>query len=225
MPADFFNDLVCPYCLKLTSFDFVNHLELASIKSRSGTATQTHRIEVQRFDCQNPRCRHSIAVLYKDKLPNRMLFPPPAAPKALSADTPTTISNAYTEASQCQAIGAMRAAGAMYRMALEFICDEQQIPRAGKNADGDSYHYLANRIGDLNSKGLPPDLVTYLHEVRLVGNDAVHQGIEYASDELDDIASLIEEAVEILWVQPLKRQTMAAARKARRDEAKETAKT
>lgn len=111
----------------------------------------------------------------------------------------------------------MRAAGAMYRMALELICDEKGIPRTGNNTDGKAYSRLVHRVGDLEAHGLPADLATDLHEVRLVGNDSVHEGIAFSVDELNDIAGMVEEAVQILWVQPALRVAMKAAREARRE--------
>lgn len=152
-----------------------------------------------------------------DASPQLQLYPTTGAGRTLDSEAPPGIANAFAEASQCQSIGAMRAAGAMYRMALELICDEKGIPRNGKNASGGSYFSLANRVPDLAANGLPQDLVDNMHEVRLVGNDSVHEGIAFSVAELDDIAGMIEEAVQVLWVQPAQRAAMKAARDARRN--------
>lgn len=36
----------------------------------------------------------------------------------------------------------------------------------------------------------------------MLGNDSVHKGLEYAPDEVADIAGLIEEAALVWYVQP-----------------------
>lgn len=56
-------------------------------------------------------------------------------------------------------------------------------------------------------KSWPPDTLR---------QGAFHDGLEYAPDEVADVAGLIEEAVQVLYVQPAERQRMAAARLARR---------
>lgn len=214
----FFDDFLCPYCRRLTSFDLEGTLPIEAVRETVGTTTYGGmRYDAARYACQNPRCGRPILVLLRGSEPMKLLHPPTPGARTLDPNAPVNIGEAYAEASQCQVIGAMRAAGAMYRMALELICDEKGIPRNGNNAAGKTYSRLVNRVGDLESKGLPHDLTTDLHEVRLVGNDSVHEGIGFSVDELDDIAGMIEEAVEVLWVQPAQRAAMKAARDARRN--------
>ncbi len=52
--------------------------------------------------------------------------------------------------------------------------------------------------------------------VRLAGNWSLHEGIEFTAEEVADVAQLIEDAVEILYVQPGRREAMRQARAERR---------
>lgn len=216
MPG-FFDDFVCPHCSKLTSFEAEDAVEADSYQRRIGPNAYTNDvITARRYRCQNPKCRRSVLVMEKNGSGFLLAYPFVPGSRTLDSTVPSSVGDAYAEASQCQAIGAMRAAGAMYRMALELICDEQGVPRAGNNAEGKAYARLVNRVPDLEAKGLPHDLVQNMHEVRLVGNDSIHEGIAFSTDELDDVGSMIEEAAQVLWVQPAQREAMRAAREARR---------
>ena len=78
---------------------------------------------------------------------------------------------------------------------------------------------LYNRITSLAAQGVSQNIVDAFHEARVVGNDAVHDGLAYSAEEIADIAELIDEAVFVLYVQPAQRARMAAARAARRQAA------
>ncbi|XVQ14520.1 hypothetical protein ACQP1W_18920 [Spirillospora sp. CA-255316] len=54
------------------------------------------------------------------------------------------------------------------------------------------------------------------HEARLLGHDSIRDLLEYAADEADDVADLIEEAVCVLYVQPARKATNRQKRAARR---------
>ncbi|MGA5411224.1 DUF4145 domain-containing protein [Streptomyces lavendulocolor] len=105
-----------------------------------------------------------------------------------------------------EAARAFRLAGVGYRSVVEEICKERGA--AGRN--------LYAMIGDLARLHVPQSVIYGFHEARLLGNDSVHDGLEYAPDEVADVAGLIEEAVLVLYVEPAERQRMAAARLARR---------
>jgi hypothetical protein len=106
----------------------------------------------------------------------------------------------------------------MFRGAVEAICDALQIPRAAVNKSGREYQRsLRERVDDLATKGIDDDVVSDMHEARLVGNDSLHDGLSYSEDELADIADLIADAVQLAFVQPAERQAMREARRARRE--------
>ncbi|WP_268257551.1 DUF4145 domain-containing protein [Streptomyces olivaceoviridis] len=93
-----------------------------------------------------------------------------------------------------------------YRSVAEAICKE-------RGARGKSLHAM---FGDLARLRVPQPVIDGFHEARLLGNDSVRDGLEYAPDEIADVADLIKVAVLVLCVQPAERQRMAEARLARR---------
>ncbi|MFD1545771.1 hypothetical protein [Nonomuraea guangzhouensis] len=64
---------------------------------------------------------------------------------------------------------------------------------------------------------LADELIRDLHEARLLGNDAVHLGLVYSLEEVADVAEMLVEMTELLYVQPARRGSMRAARQQRRD--------
>ncbi|WP_228183986.1 DUF4145 domain-containing protein [Streptomyces anulatus] len=131
---------------------------------------------------------------------------PPQEPRPLSQDAPQKVRDLFLEAGRAEAVAAFRLAGVGYRSVVEEICKE-------RGAQGKTLYAM---ISDLATHNVPQSLIDGFHEARLLGNDSVHDGLEYAPDEVADIAGLIEEAVLVLYTQPAERQRMAAARLARR---------
>jgi hypothetical protein len=125
---------------------------------------------------------------------------------------PELVRSLYEEAARAESIGARRAAGVMYRATVEAICGELDVPREhnGKRQN------LYDRIQELTNKNVDPAVVRDLHEARVVGNDAIHEYLEYSSEELADVAELINDAVLTAFVQPHERLAMRMARAARR---------
>lgn len=134
-----------------------------------------------------------------------LLYPKPT-PRELDNSAPEAVRSAFAEAAVCQAAGATRAAGVMYRAAVEEICKER----------GASGRKLYDRIENLGAQGLDQEIVQDFHEARLLGNDSIHDLLTYAADEVDDVADLIEEAVYALYVQPARKADYRQKRAARR---------
>lgn len=139
----------------------------------------------------------------------RQVWPQPA-PRELSPDVPEMVRTLYAEASRAENARSFRLAGVGYRAVVEEICKDQ----------GATAYNLHGKIKELADRGLPQDVVDAMHEARIVGNDSVHHNVEYAAEEIADLAEIIAEAVEILYVQPAERKRMADARKARSTAAK-----
>jgi len=149
----------------------------------------------------------SVDVVTRKHLSRRLIHPAPA-PRELHESVPDAIRSFHREASTCEQAGALRGASVLYRAAVEELVNERGA--AGRN--------LYERIEDLKSKGLSAELVDDLHEARLLGNDSIHDGLEYSAEEVGDVAELIEEATVLLYVQPAERQRMRDARKDRREQ-------
>ncbi|MFC8419390.1 DUF4145 domain-containing protein [Streptomyces anthocyanicus] len=132
---------------------------------------------------------------------------PERQPRELHASAPNAMRELFAEGARAEAAEAYRAAGAMYRAAVEELCKD-------RGAEGNS---LFNKINDLVNRGVTREIVDDLHEARLLGNWSLHDGLAFSAEEVADVADLIAEAVHILYVQPEERRAMRDARKARRD--------
>jgi hypothetical protein len=76
---------------------------------------------------------------------------------------------------------------------------------------------LNAKIDDLASKGVEQSIIDDLHEARFLGNWSLHEGVSFSTDQVADVAELISEAVNILYVEPARRAAMRESRKASRD--------
>lgn len=231
---------VCPHCHRAAAFDLVHRVQLSpsfsAVPSPSDDADETKHhwdeICLVVFKCQGRGCGRSSAFHeYRFRVPNEdaggqsqikhWFVPsyPPRSPRRLPGEgVPEAVRSFYTEGGIAEAAGAPRAAAAMFRGAVEAICDALDIPRTGKTDAGKEYQRkLQVRVDDLASKGLDREVVSDMHEARVVGNDSVHDGLIYSADELADIADLIAEAVQLAFVQPAERQAMRDKRRERRE--------
>lgn len=139
----------------------------------------------------------------------RSMVSPSESPRSLHDSAPQAMRSLFAEASTCEKAKAFRAAGVMYRAAVEELVKDQEA--TGGN--------LYEKIESLKSK-LADELVEDLHEARMLGNDSIHAGLTYSAEEVEDVAKLIEEAVLVLYVQPEQKRAMRDARGARRDAGK-----
>lgn len=126
---------------------------------------------------------------------------PERPPRELPDEAPEAMRSLYREDA-----GALRGAAALYRAAVEELVGDRNA--AGRD--------LYARIEALAAQGVDQDLVRDLHEARLLGNWSLHEGLEFSAAEVADVADLIQDAVEVLYVQPARRQAMREAREQRR---------
>ncbi|MGY2700776.1 DUF4145 domain-containing protein [Nocardioides sp. HB32] len=140
----------------------------------------------------------------------RSMVSPHPSPRSLHESAPAAVRGLFEEASRCEKAKAFRAAGVMYRAAVEELVKDQQA------TGGTLWHKIESLKGRLSN-----ELVEDLHEARLLGNDSIHAGLTYSEEEVADVAGLIEEAVLVLYVQPEQKRAMRDARKARREATKD----
>ncbi|WP_328982799.1 DUF4145 domain-containing protein [Streptomyces mirabilis] len=205
--------------MKLDSREVVHpqHVRLGSQSSYDPTSDLDTRITEEAWSCTYCKRVTLELVWWTQKqdpgeerptfgeVRRRVIWPEPV-PRKVGPEVPARIRDLFDEAARTESAGAMRLAGAGYRAVVEEICKDR----------GASGRTLYDKITDLESRGLPSDVTQALHEARMVGNDSLHDGLEYASDELVDIAELVTEVTVILYVQPAQRARLAAARQARR---------
>ncbi len=215
----------CPWCKQGSAFEMKREVHYATPKY-GGTYTFSQDLEgptrtgVLFYECLH--CEKAIVLLeHSVRLPSqepggeplvktwRVMASPAESARTLHESAPEEVRSLYAEASTCEKARAFRAAGVMYRAAVEEIVKEQGATGA----------QLWHKIESLKGK-LSDELVEDLHEARMLGNDSIHAGLTYSAEEVEDVAKLIEEAVLVLYVQPEEKRAMREARKARRDAAK-----
>ncbi|MFJ1774958.1 DUF4145 domain-containing protein [[Kitasatospora] papulosa] len=217
-------EAICPHpecgrgvIMQLEGMEVVHpqHVQLGGTHSHDPTADLDTRITEEAWSCTY--CKRTTRELIwweKDKdtagdpkfleVKRQTVWPEPF-PRDLPPEVPEEIRSLFRESARTESVGAVRLAGAGYRAVVEEICKHQ-------GAVGRS---LYDKITALESD-LTPDIINSLHEARMVGNDSLHDGLEYSPDELADIAQLVTEVTFILYVHPAQRAAFAAARAARR---------
>ncbi|MFL9659419.1 DUF4145 domain-containing protein [Streptomyces sp. PB17] len=139
-----------------------------------------------------------------------VLVHPRRSAQTLDETAPQEVRDLFSEGTRCQEAGALRAAAAMYRAAVEELCRDRGA--TGRN--------LKDKIADLASRGVPADVVRDLDEARTLGNWSLHDGLAFSYKEVDDVASLIQDAVFLVYVQPAQRAALRAARQQRHQQAR-----
>ncbi len=152
-------------------------------------------------------------MVYGQVVEAEQIFPRPE-PRPLSSDIPPIVRSLVLEGAQCESHGLLRASAGMYRAAVEAMLTDLQVP-AGR---------LFNRINKLvaTRPEVDPDLADRLHEARALGNYSLHEGMEFSSEEVADVAELIGEALHLIYVQPAERSRMRESRRAREASSKVT---
>jgi hypothetical protein len=138
--------------------------------------------------CPNPPCRaHLFVVLQGGKL---SISYPPERIDFDSTDVPGPIIESLEEAITCHANQCFVAAAIMVRKTLDLFCSAQKAS-AGN---------LRDRLRALGSQVvLPPDLLSGLDDLRLLGNDAAHiESQAYAKVSQEEIEVAIEFTKEVL---------------------------
>ena len=112
----------------------------------------------------------------------------------LHDSVPEPVRSAFDEACKCLASDCPRAGAAMARCALEGIVVDQ----------GETKGVLAARLQNLADKGkLLPTLAGWSKEVRLIGNDAVHDlTVDVPMADTRQLVEFIRELTKYLYVLP-----------------------
>ncbi|MFF5115056.1 DUF4145 domain-containing protein [Streptosporangium sp. NPDC000509] len=126
--------------------------------------------------------------------------------RELPSEVPEPIRDRFQEGSRCEGAAAYRGAAAMYRAAVEELCKER----------GATSYKLYDKIEELRGQ-LDDDLIVDLHEARMLGNDSVHDGLTYSPEEVTNVAELIVEMMQTLYIQPATKAAMREARRQRRE--------
>lgn len=211
---------LCPNCNLNTSFSEVHRARVwpryesqgAAGWSINDPATVTDLYVMECNFCSDTsvvlEARHSSTAEGGLVRKERRVVVPAKSPRELDSSVPEQVRALFQEGSVCEDAGAKRAAGVMYRAAVEQLV----LAQGGSGKD------LYAKIDSL--KGKLGEIAEHFHEARMLGNDSIHAGLEYSAEEVADVAELIAEAALVLYVQPAERQRMRDARSVRRAAAK-----
>lgn len=204
---------ICPNCHQGTSLTLSTHdIVWPGRTTGSGGESVAEHVVFERWGCNYCKKGTCFLLRYapgaKDRPPSEVIQVwPRREPRQLPDEAPAEVRSLYEEASRAEAAGALRGAAALYRAAVEELCKAQGCT-SGK---------LEQKINDLATKGVDQGVVDDLHEARFLGNWSIHEGLVFEPDEVADVASLIDEAITVLYVQPAERQRLREARRARRE--------
>jgi hypothetical protein len=203
---------VCAHCNLAASATMASQFPLTPIAFPKVHLDHSEAVFVQVWQCSHCSKGTAFLVSYtesedvrRDPAEVTPLWPVPL-PRELDQTVPGEVRDRFAEGSLCENAGALRGAAAMYRACVEELVKER----------GATGRHLYDKIENLRTS-LGNDLVDALHEARMLGNDSVHDGLIYSVDEVADVAELIVEATEVLYVQPARRTAMQQARQQRRD--------
>lgn len=170
--------LVCPVCGVLGNFEPLG----GELLSEPAMAVVGHRL------CPSQHCKTYVFIAHRGSEvvatwpEQRMPFDPSSIPKS--------ITDPFDEAITCCAHDCFRASAVMVRRTVEVLCDENGA--TGKD--------LREQIESLKSKVmLPPEIFDAFHDLRILGNDAVHVKLKHFDNIGNEEASVaVELTREIL---------------------------
>jgi len=141
-----------------------------------------------------PSCGNCVLIKLKDKKLN--VFPYPL-PSLTDERIPEKIRKDIDEAKICLSVNAFRACAGMCRRALQQACILKGIS---------SKKRLEEQIDELAEKRIiTDDLRELAHNVRWVGNDALHpENPEVTEEDAKEILNLTEQFMEVIFVAPKK---------------------
>lgn len=179
----------CPHCQRHTA------LSVAPVVFQRGYATEqvAAKWEKNRTEtwwigiCNN--CDSAVLVLNHGE----RLYPYPF-PSPTDSRIPEPMYHDLSEAKLCFSIKAYRACAVMARRAMQNAC----LNKGAKKRD------LVDQINELKDNGtITNDLKEWANVVRWIGNDAAHPNKGVVSKEdAEDILSLSEQFLQVLYVAP-----------------------
>jgi hypothetical protein len=141
------------------------------------------------------RCEH-VVLAHGERAEN--IYPTPR-PAPSDERIPDHIRRDLDEAKLCMTVGAFRASLTMARRSIQAAC---LLKGATERKT------LYEQIDELEAaRAITPDLKTWAHEVRHLGNDGAHPPKDYANDvvekdDAEDVLELAEQFLEAVFVTP-----------------------
>lgn len=228
MSSVFKNDVAaCPYCGEVSTFDVDGRIQLEpEVVDFTDTdwerITSTRAVDPDTKEIIAIRCRACAGLVILmdtfgmtstgEEAPGvgvveRRVIDPPGSARRLPDEAPELMASFFQEAGVCEAVGALRAAGGLYRSAAEAMLDSRVT---GRDIPAKVNQFVQWLEEDPNLAEVDPSLVEELKatftDARLVGREALHHGVDYSAQEIGELAELLCDAAEAVFAQPAQRQ-------------------
>lgn len=221
MSSVFKNDVAaCPYCGEVSTFDVDGRIQLEpEVVDFTDTdwerITSTRAVDPDTKEIIAIRCRACAGLVILmdtfgmtstgEEAPGvgvveRRVIDPPGSARRLPDEAPELMASFFQEAGVCEAVGALRAAGGLYRSAAEAMLDSRVT---GRDIPAKVNQFVQLPEVDPSLAG---ELKATFTDARLVGREALHHGVDYSAQEIGELAELLCDAAEAVFAQPAQRQ-------------------
>ncbi|MBE1538066.1 MULTISPECIES: DUF4145 domain-containing protein [Micrococcus] len=221
MSSVFKNDVAaCPYCGEVSTFDVDGRIQLEpEVVDFTSTdwerITSTRAVDPDTKEIIAIRCRACAGLVILmdtfgmtstgEEAPGvgvveRRVIDPPGSARRLPDEAPELMASFFQEAGVCEAVGALRAAGGLYRSAAEAMLDSRVT---GRDIPAKVNQFVQLPEVDPSLAG---ELKATFTDARLVGREALHHGVDYSAQEIGELAELLCDAAEAVFAQPAQRQ-------------------
>lgn len=210
----------CPYCGEVSTFDVDGRIQLEpEVVDFTSTdwerITSTRAVDPDTKEIIAIRCRACAGLVILmdtfgmtstgEEAPGvgvveRRVIDPPGSARRLPDEAPELMASFFQEAGVCEAVGALRAAGGLYRSAAEAMLDSRVT---GRDIPAKVNQFVQLPEVDPSLAG---ELKATFTDARLVGREALHHGVDYSAQEIGELAELLCDAAEAVFAQPAQRQ-------------------
>lgn len=210
----------CPYCGEVSTFDVDGRIQLEpEVVDFTDTdwerITSTRAVDPDTKEIIAIRCRACAGLVILmdtfgmtstgEEAPGvgvveRRVIDPPGSARRLPDEAPELMASFFQEAGVCEAVGALRAAGGLYRSAAEAMLDSRVT---GRDIPAKVNQFV--QLPEVDPS-LAEELKATFTDARLVGREALHHGVDYSAQEIGELAELLRDAAEAVFAQPAQRQ-------------------
>lgn len=173
----------CPYCHERVRFEPIDQAGDTTLRGPDGNG-----VNCGQRRCPNDACAGMVFVIFTADTNRDIVRQYPVAVLDFDPEgLPAAVVESLTEAVKCHAHDCDIAAAIMLRRTIEFVCDH--FVAEGSN--------LRSRIDSLD--GLTDELRSALHDLRALGNDAVHvDPRDFEDISAADVGDALEVVVLVL---------------------------
>jgi hypothetical protein len=182
----------CPGCGHMGTFD-----ELAGVPDVVlPRQLRWPRVYLGQRRCPNKKCNtHIFFALQRDSL---LAVYPAQRTQFDKTGIPPSVASSLEEAITCYDHACYRAAAMLVRRSLEELCHEQGV--TGTN--------LKARLDILGTaSSVPPVMLQALHDLRLLGNDAVHfestDYLDVGKEEAELAITVVKHVLQVVYQDPI----------------------